>query len=506
MTVGTLAALWLLVINQLRVEWTVNAQYAYGWTVPFLALYLFFERWQCRPEPLHFRKKNPLLTGVAIIFALGLLPLRLIQEANPDWRLVGWMIAGIVTILTLCAILFAGGWPWLRHFWFPVCFMLVAVPWPVPIENRLIQSLMQNVAACCVELLGWFGIPAVQQGNVIEVSSGAVGVEEACSGVRSLQTTLMISLFLGEWFRFGFPRRIALLVLGMAIAYFCNLGRAFWLVWLSVQHGAEAIAQWHDFAGLLVLAVTLILLWSTALGLRKFERRVVSADSQDAQKVVLQNHPRRLSRAVLISMLVWLCVVELSTDLWYRAHESNYAKTENWSIQWPVARDGFRELPIPPATREILHYSDGHAASWQNADGTRWIMYFIHWLPGRSSAQLAKAHGPEICLPAAGRTMQSDLGVKLMQIHGIMLPVHSYVFLNRGEPMYVFYALHEEGAASDPRASRLQNMTMATRMQAVLAGRRNSGQRVLEAVILGAPDQASAESEFAHTLEELIRS
>jgi exosortase len=470
--------------------------------VPFLALYLFFERWQRRPEPLDFSKRNTLIAGVAMVFALGLLPLRLIQEANPDWRLVGWMIAGIVTILTLCAILFAGGWPWLRHFWFPVCFMLVAVPWPVPIEQRLIQSLMHNVAACCVELLSWFGIPAVQQGNVIEVSSGAVGVEEACSGVRSLQTTLMISLFLGEWFCFNATRRIALLFLGMAIAYFCNLGRAFWLVWLSAQHGAEAIAHWHDFAGLLVLAVTLVLLWSVALGLRKFGCQV----SASTLPVVLQNHPRRLPRAALISLLVWLLVVELSTELWYRAHESNYAKTENWFIQWPAARNSFRELPIPPATREILHYSDGEAATWQNPSGTRWTMYFIHWLPGRSAAQLAKAHGPEICLPAAGRTMQSDLGVKILQIHGIALPVHSYVFLNRGEPMYVFYALHEEGAATDPRASRYQNMTMATRMQAVLAGRRNSGQRVLEAAILGAPDQTSAESEFAHTLEELIRS
>ncbi|HIG26290.1 MAG TPA: hypothetical protein EYQ50_00230 [Verrucomicrobiales bacterium] len=36
-----LGGLWLGLINQLRVEWTINLQYSYGWGVPFLSLYFF---------------------------------------------------------------------------------------------------------------------------------------------------------------------------------------------------------------------------------------------------------------------------------------------------------------------------------------------------------------------------------------------------------------------------------------------------------------------------------
>src|SRR6202023_2193599 len=43
------ALLWLEVINHLKAEWSLNPQYAYGWTVPFVALYLIWRRWSNRP-------------------------------------------------------------------------------------------------------------------------------------------------------------------------------------------------------------------------------------------------------------------------------------------------------------------------------------------------------------------------------------------------------------------------------------------------------------------------
>src|SRR5436853_199435 len=83
-------------------------------------------------------------------------------------------------------------------------------------------------------------------------------------GGRLLQTTLMISLFLGELFRFSALRRFALLFAGLAIAYLCNLGRTSWLVWISSREGLKAIERWHDTAGMLVLVMSLVLLWIVA--------------------------------------------------------------------------------------------------------------------------------------------------------------------------------------------------------------------------------------------------
>ena len=34
---------WFVLINHLRIEWTLNPQYTYGWAVPFLCAYLIWE-------------------------------------------------------------------------------------------------------------------------------------------------------------------------------------------------------------------------------------------------------------------------------------------------------------------------------------------------------------------------------------------------------------------------------------------------------------------------------
>src|SRR5712691_12573181 len=75
--------LWLELINQLQSEWSLNPQYGYGWTVPFLAAYIFYQRWLRRPSPA--ASSLPSLTiAIAVLAAVSVLPARLIAVANPD--------------------------------------------------------------------------------------------------------------------------------------------------------------------------------------------------------------------------------------------------------------------------------------------------------------------------------------------------------------------------------------------------------------------------------------
>src|ERR1700709_1797587 len=79
--VAVFALVWLLLISRLRFEWSINPQYGYGWTVPFLAAYIFWRRSQNAPVPSQS-------SGVAAVILLSLgaalliNPVRLIQEAN----------------------------------------------------------------------------------------------------------------------------------------------------------------------------------------------------------------------------------------------------------------------------------------------------------------------------------------------------------------------------------------------------------------------------------------
>ncbi len=497
---AVLGALWFFAVRQLRFDWTINPQYTYGWTVPFLSAYLFTERWKRRP-PAQAPHSRVALAMAVLALALLLLPVRLIQESAPDWRLIGWALGGVCVAISLAAVYFAGGPAWLRHFFFPIAFFLVAVPWPVPLEQSLIQWLMRSVTQICVEALSWAGIPAIQKGNVIEITTGRVGVEEACSGVRSLQTTLMIALFMGELLRFRILRRVTLLAGALGVAFVCNASRAFFLVWVSARNGTDAVAKWHDNVGMAVLLGSLlgVGVLCAILNPKRTDDDAVSLDPG----LLRPGAPPR--KGILIALAAWLVVVEVGTEAWYRMAEARTPKANPWTLLWPTGEKGFRDVEFSDVTRNILKYTDARSAVWADAAGLRWAMVLLRWAPGRTSVQLARSHGPEVCLPASGAVMSADLGLRPMRIKGIELPTHAYTFRTRDQVLYVFYCLWEQRPYADGSVSAAEDLTVARRLAAVRKGVRNAGQQAIEIAVSDVANADQAEAEVKRFLEKAIQ-
>ena len=266
----TFIALWVGLSRSLSAFWSTNPQYAYGWTVPALALFLAWECWNTRPVPA-LPQRRGVAQFIAALLSLSLLPVFLLLEATPDWRFAHWSLAIGVVGISLCAIYLAGGRSWLLHFAFPIAFIFVAVPWPVKIEQSIIQTFSDWVTVLTVEGLNLLSIPAIQQGNVIEISTGKVGVEEACSGVRSFQATIMAALFLGQLWTFPLRSRFVLLAAGVGFAFFCNVLRAVFLAVVAENKGVEAIEQWHDPAGFTILGMSFF--WDSSFSPLCFARK-----------------------------------------------------------------------------------------------------------------------------------------------------------------------------------------------------------------------------------------
>src|SRR5262249_28288776 len=106
-----IAAGWLLVFGRLKPDWSINPQYYYGWVVPLLAFGLFYFRWTSRPFPSPPAAARSLALASSALLIL-LLPVRLIEEANPEWRLILWVHALQMVCLTLSALAYLGGWTW----------------------------------------------------------------------------------------------------------------------------------------------------------------------------------------------------------------------------------------------------------------------------------------------------------------------------------------------------------------------------------------------------------
>jgi exosortase len=447
-----------------------------------------------------------------------LLPVRLFEIANPEWRLLAWIHTAAVVTLTLLLMWCAGGRPWLRHFAFPVAFIFVAVPWPTTVEVPIIQGLMRMVAHVAAETAMLLGIPAQVEGNLIRVSTGLVGVNEACSGIRSLQTSLMIGLLFGELKRLSISRRIALVAGAVAIALFANFLRAVFLVTIAAAKNISEVGRWHDIAGYTIIALVFVGTMALAYFLGKSEIRRHKTDlaGQTPQSAIRTPHsaipavvagvspatpplqPARLPLQIpayyVLSALCWLLFVELGTAAWYRIHETNLVNGIRWNVQWPEQSPNFRKVKIDPEIRGVLRFDEAQAAAWTitspaksetslaakgseplepksfaaqgNHSGENTIsclLYAFRWKPGRNSALLANLHRPDVCLPASGWTQVADDGVRNYPVTGeFELPFRHFEFeraFGNSAPQtaHAFYCLSEDRASGSPAAPQAAN-------------------------------------------------
>src|SRR5437773_7514554 len=544
-----LTVLWLLLWHQLSGEWSVNEQYNYGWFVPFFALYLFWLRWQDRPTPeVRSQKLEVRSRLVAAMIGLAalllLLPIRLFEIGTPEWRPLGWVHAAAVATLTLLYVWSAGGKPWLRHFAFPIAFFFVAVPWVTPIEGPIIQGLMRAVARVAAETVALFGIPAQLEGNLIRVTNGLVGVNEACSCVRSLQTSLMIGLLFGELKRLSSSRRIVLIGGAIVIALVANFLRAVFLVWIAAAKGILEVSQWHNIAGYTIVGLVFVGTLGLAylLGRKRPSDAVVagvppaSMEQLQPTRLPLQNPvaPWSFRSSYFVFALCWIVAVEFGAHFWYRVHESNLVATTRWDVQWPEAAPNFRELKIDEEVRRQLRFDQGHAASWtwpaasspatsnpSNSKTIACLLYLFRWNPGRNSALLANLHRPDVCLPASGWNQVADTGVRNYPVTAsFALPFRHFEFRHdtldnsAAQVAHAFYCLWEDRVPSPAAAgSKLPQMATAhstwtrdERIRQVLEGRRHLGQQVMEVVFVSR-DQipaADAESRFAEVVRNVV--
>ena len=255
--VCVLILLWGYVVYRLGTLWHSNDDYAYGWFVPLLCLALFWERWKRRPG------RSPVRPAGGTFFLLGtlgfaLLPAALFLEIIPAWRVAGWIFAGAAIGITFIILYFLGGRSWSRFFAFPVIFFLIAVPWPTRLEHPLIEKMSKLNAAVSTASANALGSPAVRRGVLIETGPGLVGVDDACSGIRSFQSSVMVALFLGELFSYSILRRMVLLFGAVGLAFACNVIRTTSLVRIADLHGLAAVKLHHDQAGFTILGITLV--------------------------------------------------------------------------------------------------------------------------------------------------------------------------------------------------------------------------------------------------------
>ena len=247
-----IAIAWL--VSKTQWFWMHRPDLQFGWIVLMLCGYLFWEAWERKPD---LCDRWTLSTLVLAAGGLGLL--FVVQMYQAAFGLNSASLAGLACgIMALIAanLHYLFGWVGIRHFAFTFAFLLVALPMPSAIQNPLVGGLQSSVAFLNVEILRLLGIPAQQIGSVIKLPGCIVGVDEACSGIRSLQSTIMATLFIGYLTLRRASLKILLLLAGIGLAVIGNVGRSLFLSYTANQKGLQALEAFHDPAGWSILTFT----------------------------------------------------------------------------------------------------------------------------------------------------------------------------------------------------------------------------------------------------------
>jgi exosortase len=155
----------------------------------------------------------------------------------------------------------------LRSLAFSFLLLATAVPLPVIVYNALAAPLQLLASDMATNLAQALGVTVYRDGNIINLATISLGVEEACSGLNSLSALMVGGLLLGYLQCTRFRTRALLFALTIPLSIAVNILRVTGTAVIADYHEEFALGFYHSFSGWLVFVAGFGVLYLLAKGL-----------------------------------------------------------------------------------------------------------------------------------------------------------------------------------------------------------------------------------------------
>ena len=179
------------VLAKLGHSWWTDENYSHGLLIPFIISYIV---WSQRERFARAAQRSAMVTGLIAVWA-ALLAL---------WAGVAgaelFLQRASLVLMLAGTVLYFWGFALLRLLVVPLFLLLLAIPIPAIVFNKIAFPLQLFASRCAVWAMMVFDIPVLRQGNVIELmplgamETKKLEVVEACSGIRSLMTLVTLAV------------------------------------------------------------------------------------------------------------------------------------------------------------------------------------------------------------------------------------------------------------------------------------------------------------------------
>jgi exosortase len=241
------------VLTGLVSAWSTDDNYSHGFFIVPLAIYF---AWQRRDAIAAAPVRPSLLGAVVVAGSLFLLAAGLL---GAELFLSRVSILGTIA----GAILFLFGWNLLRLLIFPLAFMLLMVPLPAIIFNKIafpLQLLASHVGEYTVRSLE---IPILREGNVLILANATLEVAEACSGIRSLVSLFTLGIVFGYFVDHRPWVRTVIALSAIPVAILANGLRVASAGVAAHNFGTAGVeGLFHEFSGWVVFVIAFLMMFA----------------------------------------------------------------------------------------------------------------------------------------------------------------------------------------------------------------------------------------------------
>jgi len=248
---GTFILAFFPVWKRLLLTWNSSDQYSHGFFIIPITLYIIWRK----KDVLGRTPIIPSCWGMAlVVFSLLLYLFAYFAEIST--------IASFSIVLLLAGvIIYLYGFLIFKELLFPLVFLLFMIPIPSQIYSSLTIPLQLFVSKVSVWIASTIGIPIYREGNVIYLPDRTMQIVQACSGLRSMISLLMLSAIIGYLTLKSNILRFVLFLSGIPVAIFVNIIRVCLMVFAFHYFNYDLTKDSvHTVFGVTIFCIALIII------------------------------------------------------------------------------------------------------------------------------------------------------------------------------------------------------------------------------------------------------
>ena len=150
-----------------------------------------------------------------------------------------------------------------RLFYFPLAVLIFMVPVPGTLYGMVALPMQLFATKVSVGLLQFTSLPVSYDGNIIRVGTAMLEVAEACSGLRSLMSFVMISILFAHLTNVRRLKKAVIVAVSVPIAVVGNILRIIFTTFVAYIYGSKIAAGFiHDVSGyVMFVAAFIFFMW-----------------------------------------------------------------------------------------------------------------------------------------------------------------------------------------------------------------------------------------------------